>query len=245
MSNKITNKQQTVIDYITALIEKKNLSIDDKIDTEINIAQELGVTRVTVREATRHLIEEGLIYRIKGSGIHLGSPNNKVNLTGKFNVHSHFDYQAKKRGHKGQRKVISASIIPVPDKEMASFLKIKATDYVYYVKRLLSFDEIPVVLQYTYIPTYLIPQFEFSELEKSKFEYIEHSTGKKMKKQIQTITAVSATDHELVALLHITKNVPLLRLEEVTYLNDGTPCEYNLSYMRSEYNPVLHVTERK
>lgn len=32
-------------------------------------------------------------------------------------------------------------------------------------------------------------------------------------------------------------NTALLRLEEVTYLEDDTPCEHNTSFIKAEYHP--------
>ena len=49
MSGNITTKQLKVINYITKLIEENNLSAGEKIDTEVNIAKILDVTRTTVR----------------------------------------------------------------------------------------------------------------------------------------------------------------------------------------------------
>jgi len=73
MSGNITTKQLKVINYITKLIEENNLSTGEKIDTEVNIAKILDVTRTTVREATRHLLEEGLVYRVRNSGLHVNN----------------------------------------------------------------------------------------------------------------------------------------------------------------------------
>lgn len=245
MSGNITIKQQKVINYITRLIEEKNLAAGEKIDTEVNIAKILDVTRTTVREATRHLLEEGLIYRVRKSGLHVGSFERNINLTGKFNVISHFDYQAKKQGYKGSRKVLSASIIPVPNEQIANSLKLKRTDFVYKIVRLMFFDDIPVSIEFTLIPTYLFNQFEFSQLEISKFGYIEEMTGKKVKKRIQNIMAININDEKVEMPLQVEKNKALLKLEEITYLEDDIPCEHNVSYIKAEYHPIQYIIERR
>ena len=245
MSGNVTTKQLKVINYITNLIEEKNLSAGEKIDTEVNIAKILDVTRTTVREATRHLLDEGLVYRVRKSGLHVGSFERNINLTGKFNVISHFDYQAKKQGYKGSRKVLSASIIPVPSEELASLLKLKRSDFVYKIVRLMFFDDIPVSIEFTLIPANLFDQFEFSQLEISKFGYIEEITGKKVKKRIQNIMAMNVDDKNIEDSLNIVKNTALLKLEEVTYLEDDTPCEQNTSFIKAEYHPIQNIIERR
>lgn len=245
MSSNVTIKQQKVIKYITNLIEEKNLSMGEKIDTEVNIAKILDVTRTTVREATRHLLDEGLVYRVRKSGLHVGSSERNINLTGKFNVISHFDYQAKKQGYKGSRKVLSASIVPVPNEQIANSLRLKRTDFVYKIVRLMFFDDIPVSIEFTLIPTNLFNQFEFSQLEISKFGYIEEMTGKKVKKRIQNIMAININDEKVETSLNVEKNKALLKLEEITYLDDDTPCEHNISYIKAEYHPIQNIIERR
>lgn len=245
MSSNVTIKQQKVIKYITNLIEEKNLSMGEKIDTEVNIAKILDVTRTTVREATRHLLDEGLVYRVRKSGLHVGSSERNINLTGKFNVISHFDYQAKKQGYKGSRKVLSASIVPVPNEQIANSLRLKRTDFVYKIVRLMFFDDIPVSIEFTLIPTNLFNQFEFSQLEISKFGYIEEITGKKVKKRIQNIMAININDEKVETSLNVEKNKALLKLEEITYLDDDTPCEHNISYIKAEYHPIQNIIERR
>ncbi|OCG28605.1 hypothetical protein A9G11_10280 [Gilliamella sp. wkB108] len=245
MSGNVTIKQQQVINYITNLIEEKNLSMGEKIDTEVNIAKILDVTRTTVREATRHLLDEGLVYRVRKSGLHVGSSERNINLTGKFNVISHFDYQAKKQGYKGSRKVLSASIVPVPNEQIANSLGLKRTDFVYKIVRLMFFDDIPVSIEFTLIPTNLFNQFEFSQLEISKFGYIEEMTGKKVKKRIQNIMAINIDDEKVETSLNVDKNKALLKLEEITYLEDDTPCEHNVSYIKAEYHPIQNIIERR
>lgn len=76
--------------------------------------------------------------------------------------------------------MISASIVTVPDAAMAQALRIKNSDSVYKILRLMSFDDIPVSLEYIHFPVSLFNSIEFSELENSKYSYIERITGKKV-----------------------------------------------------------------
>lgn len=73
MVDGITEKQKEVVDYILNKIKDDGLRPGEKLDTEISIAKSIGITRATVREATRILVEQQRIYRVKGSGIFVGS----------------------------------------------------------------------------------------------------------------------------------------------------------------------------
>ncbi|AHF75806.1 Transcriptional regulator, GntR family [Sodalis praecaptivus] len=239
MTDNVTEKQKEVIDYILGKIKEKKLQPGDKLDTEIAIAKALNITRATVREATRILIDQRRIYRIKGSGIFIGSIG-KNNQSGRFHALSPFDYQAQKGGHRAGRKVISASIVTVPDAAMAQALRIKNSDQVYKILRLMSFDDIPVSLEYIHFPVSLFKSIEFKELENSKYSYIERITGKKVYKRDQNFHAFNATDAEMMKYMNIADNAAMMELYEVVYLDDGTPFEVNIAIVNTN---MLHLSQ--
>ena len=107
MVDGITEKQKEVVDYILRKIKTDNLLPGDKLDTEIAIAKNIGITRATVREATRLLIEQQRIYRVKGSGLFVGSIG-KSNHSGRFHALSPFDYQAQKTAIKVSEKSLNS-----------------------------------------------------------------------------------------------------------------------------------------
>ena len=205
MVDGITEKQKEVVDYILLKIKEDDLLPGDKLDTEIAIAKNLGITRATVREATRLLIEQQRIYRVKGSGLFVGSIG-KSNHSGKFHALSPFDFQAQKSGHKGIRKIIKFGIIKVPTPEMAQALRIKNSDQVYKILRLMCFDDIPVALEHVHLPVNMFENMEVSELEFSKYSYIENITGKKVQRREQNLTAINITDDFVINCLKLEKN---------------------------------------
>ncbi|MCW1873031.1 GntR family transcriptional regulator (plasmid) [Erwinia sp. INIA-01] len=239
MSENITEKQKEVIEFILNKINEDGLTSGDKLDTEIAIAKTLGITRATVREATRILIEQEKIYRVKGSGIFVGSTGYS-NHSGKFHALSPFDYQAQKSGHQGVRKVISASIIKVPSAAMAQELRIKTNDQVYKILRLMSFDDIPVSLEYIHFPVSLFSTLEFSQLEISKYSYIEKLTGKGVQRRAQNVRAFNVMDEDQIRLLNVAEGDALMELHEVVYLDDGTPFEVNVAIVNTN---ILHLRQ--
>lgn len=61
-------KSQQVYRWILAYIDEKKFSGNEKIPSENALCQRLNVSRATVRFAIDQLVEEGLVYKIKGSG---------------------------------------------------------------------------------------------------------------------------------------------------------------------------------
>ncbi|ACX86595.1 GntR family transcriptional regulator [Pectobacterium parmentieri] len=243
MADGITEKQKEVVDYILKKIKDDSLLPGDKLDTEIAIAKNIGITRATVREATRILIEQQRIYRVKGSGLFVGSIGIS-NHSGRFHVLSPFDYQAQKHGHKGVRKIVSASIIKVPSPDMAQALRIKNSDKVYKILRLMCFDNIPVALEHIHLPVSMFSSMEFSKLEISKYAYIEQITGKKVQRRDQNLTAKKLTDPDTLALLNLSENDAVMEINETVFLDDGTPCEVNIAIINTQLFPLRQNSER-
>ncbi|HIE9047066.1 TPA: GntR family transcriptional regulator [Klebsiella variicola subsp. variicola] len=243
MVDGITEKQKEVVDYILLKIKEDDLLPGDKLDTEIAIAKNLGITRATVREATRLLIEQQRIYRVKGSGLFVGSIG-KSNHSGKFHALSPFDFQAQKSGHKGIRKIIKFGIIKVPTAEMAQALRIKNSDQVYKILRLMCFDDIPVALEHVHLPVNMFENMEVSELEFSKYSYIENITGKKVQRREQNLTAINITDDFVINCLKLEKNNAVMEIYETVYLDDGTPCEVNIAIINTNFFPLKQNSSR-
>ncbi|MEJ5113945.1 GntR family transcriptional regulator [Erwinia billingiae] len=243
MVDGITEKQREVVDYILNKIKDDGLLPGEKLDTEISIAKNIGITRATVREATRILIEQQRIYRVKGSGLFVGSIGIS-NQSGRFHALSPFDYQAQKHGHKGVRKIISVSIMKVPSPDMAQALRIKNSDQVYKILRLMCFDDIPVALEHIHLPVNLFSSMEFSKLEISKYSYIEELTGKKVQLRDQNLTALNLTDPDIIALLKLTENDAVIQINETVFLDDGVPCEVNIAIINTRLFPLKQNSQR-
>ncbi|MCU5775286.1 GntR family transcriptional regulator [Erwiniaceae bacterium BAC15a-03b] len=243
MTDSITEKQKEVVDYILRKIKTEGLLPGDKLDTEIAIAKNIGITRATVREATRILIEQQRIYRVKGSGLYVGAIG-KSNHAGKFHALSPFDYQAQKGGYKGIRKVISVSLIKVPSASMAHALRIKNSDSVYKIVRLMCFDDIPVALENIHFPVSMFSSMEFSQLEISKYSYIEKITGKSVQRREQNLKAVNLTDEEQIRLLQLHEHAAVMEIQETVYLDDGVPFEVNIAIINTSLLQLRQITER-
>ncbi|GLX66698.1 hypothetical protein MU1_10420 [Paenibacillus glycanilyticus] len=61
-------KYQIVKDYVLAQIENQEISKDDRIPSESEFSKMLNVSSITVRKALSELVNEGVIYRVRGKG---------------------------------------------------------------------------------------------------------------------------------------------------------------------------------
>ncbi len=65
-------------EYIRTWIESNRLQPGDKIPTERELSHLLGVSRLTVRQAIAELVEEGILYRVQGSGTYVAEAEASV-----------------------------------------------------------------------------------------------------------------------------------------------------------------------
>ena len=65
-----------VRDYILNQIEEGVLVPGEKIPPERELAEKLNVSRYTARRALQELVDEGVLYRVQGSGTYIRERNN-------------------------------------------------------------------------------------------------------------------------------------------------------------------------
>ncbi|MBO7743397.1 GntR family transcriptional regulator [Paenibacillus sp. MWE-103] len=67
-NDSISPKYQQVKDYVLTQIENNALGKDGRIPSESEFSQLLDVSSITVRKALNELVNEGVIYRVRGKG---------------------------------------------------------------------------------------------------------------------------------------------------------------------------------
>lgn len=68
MSKQITTKHQMLVDYLLEQIKAGEFRSGDALPSEPELAQRLGVSYMTLRKAVSHLVDEGILFRVRGRG---------------------------------------------------------------------------------------------------------------------------------------------------------------------------------
>ena len=234
-------KKQEVCEHIVRFIKNNQLRKGDKLGSESAFAKQFNMSRMTIREATRTLIEEGLIYRVNGSGLFVGEE--KLVKQTHYHELTSFNERAKQQGMAAIRKVISINI-ETPDEQVAQDLHLKTSDYVYHIVRLMKFDDIPITIEDFFMPVSMFPNLNVSIIEASKYKYVESTTKKSVHESIQVLKPIIVDDENVQNLLALEPNQPVMCIREVTYLNDGTPFEVNTSISNSKLIEMNQVAKR-
>ena len=124
--------------------------------------------------------------------------------------------------------------VALPDDGVQSRLKLNENDWVYYFIRTRLKDGEPVVIEYTYMPMSLIPGVTKETVKKSIYDYIENELDLKIDNAHRIITARMPYDEEQ-KMLKLDDNIPVVKVEEITFLSNGQPFSYTENIHSSEY----------
>ena len=195
----------------------------DRIPGEPELCREYGVSRPVVRQALQELAAEGAIIRRKGLGTFVAEPK----VVSRSLVHSlvGFYQDMERRGLATDTRVLEQSLQPAGDK-VGSRLGLQVLTPVVKITRLRSVGGHPVVLVSSYLPYSLCPSLIQADLRsQSLYGFLEQEYGLRIAGGRREIQAVLAGEEES-RHLQVDRGAPLLRLESVSYLEDGRPMEY-------------------
>ena len=211
------------------------LRTGDRLENEVKIAEDLGLSRPTVRAAFSYLVDKGLVQRRRGQGTTV--TREKVSRNVKLT--SLFDDLAM-AGKKPTTRVLHNEVIR-PSDLVKEVLGIPDGQLVIYLERLRFGDGEPIALLHNYIPTSLVTlssemleEHGFSELLKAAGIYPDHAT--------QRISATNSTAVE-ARFFDEPKGTALLTMERTTYDERGRAIEFAQHvYRASRYALISTVT---
>ena len=211
------------------------LKSGDRLENEVKMAQELGLSRPTVREAFRYLVERELVVRRQGRGTVVTAE--KVNRP--VRLSSLFDDLAT-TGKRPMSKVLRNELVKASDL-VKEALGLGDERLVTYLERLRYGDDEPIALMHNYYPSSLV-SFSSELLEEHGFYELLRAGGVYPARAVQRISAKNATALE-ARLLNETKGTALLTMERTTYDDRDVAIEFAQHvYRASRYSLVSTVT---
>ncbi len=219
-----------LIAILKGLVEEKNWTPGNQIPGEEELCQMYQISRTVVRQALQELEREGVIVRRKGKGTFIAEPKIVEGLVEKL---TGFYSDMVERGLNPKTKVLHHRVIPA-DEKVAGFLEIPVGTPVVDICRLRSIDSEPIQLVTTYIPHHLCPMLADVDLtNRSLYEFLERECGLFISRGRRFIEAVSASTEE-AHHLQITKGDPLIMLDSISFLENGTPIEFYHAFHRGD-----------
>jgi GntR family transcriptional regulator len=205
-----------------------------RLPPEPQLAAELGVSRGTVRKALAALIAEGALVQVRGKGTFVTSTVFEPAIAQKLTSLSE-DFAA--QGVPLHTRVVSADLA-VPPPPVAALLQVPAGASILELIRVRSTAEGPVALLANYVRTDRAPGIESVDFTTATlFGTLADRYRLHIASGRRTFSATAA-DAETADRLEVAPGAPLLYLEQVTYLADGSPIEYSDVWIRSDRMPV-------
>jgi GntR family transcriptional regulator len=201
----------------------------DRLPSEAELGQTYDLSRITVRQAFEMLVNDGLIYRRRGSGSYVAVPTIQQGLN---RIISFTDDMRQRGLHPGTR-VISTRLEAAPA-DVASRLNIEPGTEVAVLERLRLADGEPMsveisTLVHSRCPGVLDSDYAVIPLRRA----LADRYGIHLERAAQEIRAVPA-DMALALQLGVAMRAPLFYIQRVSFSGEGVPVEYLRVYHRGD-----------
>ncbi len=197
-------------------------------ENELVLAEQLGVSRPTMRRAMQHIVEKGLIVRRRGVGTRVVQPKvrRQLELTSLYE-------DLAGTGQSPTTRVITFEALDC-DEELAARLAVPVGTPALRLVRLRSARDQPIAQLTNYLPERLVT-FDAADLEGAGLYQLLRAQGIQLHSAAQTVSARNATTAE-ARLLTIAKGEALLTMQRVTYDDHGDVVEFGTHlYVASRY----------
>lgn len=220
--------RELALEYLEAYILEHHVSTHDALPPERELCQKWQISRSTLRSAISHMIASGQLYAIQGSGTYV-SPRVRRNLQ---DLES-FTSFAHRQGMKASSRLLSFSCIAA-DEGLAREFGDEAGLLLYQIVRLRCINDLPLLIESSYIPKSLAPHLEAHDIvSASLYDILEKNYGLKPSHGWEKVSATSASAEE-AHYLEIPENSTVFWLISKTSSPDGALFEYCRTVGRSD-----------
>jgi GntR family transcriptional regulator len=210
-------------DALQEQIEKGIWVPGDQLPGDQELCEVYGVSRTVVRQAMQDLSYQGSIVRHRGRGTFIAEP--KISSTSLVHSLMGFHEDMVERGLKMQNEVLEKVMLPANPK-IAHYLDLEALAPIVKLVRLRFVEGEPIVLVTSYLPYDLCPTIMTADLSaQSLYVYLDEDCGLRVSRGHRRIEAVALNEPE-AHLLQVETGAPVIRMESISYLQDGRPIEY-------------------
>lgn len=228
------------ISALTKMMESGELPIGSQLPPEGELAELLGISRSTLREALGHLETHGLVTRQQGKGTFVSAPQGPGFLGGleRLEPFRFVAEQAKKNHKVVERKVDLVQAFPEIQNELkleqdTNFIRIQVTE---------SIDDIRCMYLEDYLIADKFDPEDMVDFQGSMLTYMIETRKPPLSYSRSKILAISA-DEMVAEKLHVDVGQPILHLKESYYDAAGEVLGIAFLYLVTEFF-YFYVTRR-
>lgn len=214
---------------VEALIHAGRLKEGDPLPSEPRIADELGVSKMTVRQAIGELVSKGLLRRQRGRGTFVCRPKVSIRLP----YFMSYTQDMRRRGYVPRTEHTSIEEVPASGRQ-AEQLDVEAHEALIRIVRMRFADELPMALETTWLVKRLVPHFADQHTGfPSRYALLENEYNIRPTRAEQTLEAVSVTVAES-RHLGVPPGAPAILIEGIVFDQDDRPFEISKSVYRAD-----------
>ena len=217
--------------YFRRLLNEKVLIPGEKMPPEEELCRALKVSRTTIRQAINLLVDEGSLVRYRAKGTFVSEQK----LTRRLNHLYNFTGDMKAIGLTPSSRILRQSLEDLQGSRVQQYLELPdhlAT--VFRLSRVRCADDQPILVEDTYIPSYLCPgieQYDFSQL--SLYDILKRVYNLQPSSASETLQAIIIPGSEQ-KILKCPNNTLGYRINRIGHLNSKCVYEYTTSITRAD-----------
>jgi len=224
-------KYYQIYEKLLEKIQSGKYKENDRFPSDTELVKKFDVSRGTVREAVKMLINQGYLVREQGKGTFV--TYKKIEQTSDQLIG--FSELMKRNNIKPDAKLLHKEIITPPEElKNRMHLSDENNDKVVHIIRVRYGDSLPLIIERSYFNYRLFnPIYDKDLANNSIFKLLYDHTDIRLGNAVQHIEAIIAkeTEHEM---LNIPIGTPLLLLKRLIQTSDGEYFQYSEDVYRSD-----------
>jgi DNA-binding GntR family transcriptional regulator len=215
-----------VAQQIEGAIQDGQLAPGDRIANEVALADQLGLSRPTVRQAIQTLVDKGLLVRKRGVGTQvLNAPIRRtVELTSLYD-------DLTRSGLRPTTTVLALELVDA-EEPARQRLNVSSGELVWRLERLRAIKGEPLALMCNYVPATVT---DLARVDLERTGLYEHFRAQAINLRVaHQVIGARTVDTREAKLLGGRKGDPVLTMERTSYDDQGRAVEYGLHLYRPD-----------
>lgn len=222
---------QIIYDDLASRISAGELAPEERLPSELSLAEQFGVSRMTIRQALDRLAQEQLLLRRPGAGTFVAHPGTRYR---KLDRLSSFREDVGV-GNAEVKTIMHAQELVQPPQDVREHLRLKQRAAAIRLLRVRIVEGTPASIQESWVPYAVAPSLAREELrDGSLYQTLRDVHGVQMRWAEQEISAAAA-DERQSSWLAVPPGSPLVLITRTTYASSTEPVEFAHSWTRPEF----------
>lgn len=209
-------------DLLVQSLERGEWKPGELIPSEIDLAARFQVSQGTVRKAVDELAAEHMLLRRQGKGTFVAT-HHEARVRYRF---LRLAPDEEGEGGRAESRILECRRVRAPA-EIARALELRAGETVVMIRRQLSMNQTPTVIDDIWLPGTAFRGLTLELLTANRapmYGLFESEFGVSMVRADEKLRAVAATD-EVARLLNVSAGTPLLQVDRISYTYGDRPME--------------------